>query len=67
LFLLHPLLDVLLETGDLSGFYPLHQIYLNASTAQWAANLALLAVTLWIWRERAPTTQKTPIGSTDSD
>jgi hypothetical protein len=47
---LHPVLDARLESGSMEGFYPLHQIYLIASSAQWGINLALIAVTLWIWQ-----------------
>ena len=47
---LHPVMDARLESGSLRGFYPLHKVYLIASTFQWGLNLALPAVSLWIWR-----------------
>ena len=50
LITLHPVLDAKLEAGDMSRFHSLHQTYLIASTAQWVVNLALLAITVWLWR-----------------
>ncbi len=47
---LHPVLDTKLKTGQMRAFYPLHQAYLVASSIQWGINLALLALTVWIWR-----------------
>ncbi len=47
-------MDGRLESGSLRGFYPLHRIYLIASTAQWLANLGLLAVVLVPWRDGPP-------------
>jgi hypothetical protein len=41
---LHHLMDARLESGSLRGFYPLHRIYLIASTTQWLVNLGLMAV-----------------------
>lgn len=46
LIVLHSVMDRRLEGGSLAGFYPLHRVYLIASTAQWAASLALIAV--WV-------------------
>jgi hypothetical protein len=54
LIALHPVLDARLAAGSMRGFYPLHQVYLIASTVQWGVNLALLAATLWVWRGRDP-------------
>jgi hypothetical protein len=51
LIALHPLMDARLDSGSMRNFYPLHKVYLIASTAQWGLNLALLAVTLWIWQD----------------
>ena len=39
-----------LDEGSLRGFYPMHRLYLIASTVQWVANLALVGVSLWIWQ-----------------
>ena len=41
---LHLRMDQRLESGALSGFYPLHRVYLWLSTAQWFVNVMLLAV-----------------------
>lgn len=51
---LHPVLETRLKSGSMRAFYPLHQVYLIASTAQWGINLALLAITVWIWRPIEP-------------
>lgn len=51
LIVLHPVLDARLDTGSMRRFYPLHQVYLIASTVQWVVNLALLAISVWIWAE----------------
>lgn len=48
---LHRIMDARLASGSLQGFYPLHRIYLIASTVQWAANLGLMASVLALWRE----------------
>jgi hypothetical protein len=48
---LHGVMDERLESGSLRGFYPLHRIYLIASTAQWFVNLGLMAVVLILWRD----------------
>jgi len=55
LIALHPVMDRRLETGELSHFYPLHKVYLIASTFQWGINLAILAVSVWIWRTPSET------------
>jgi hypothetical protein len=69
LFALHKVLERRLDEGRMEGFYPLHETYLIARTAQWVANLALLAASVWIWRssQRAadapwPMTEKSVIG-----
>ncbi len=46
---LHRLMDDRLESGVLRDFYPLHRIYLIASTCQWFVNLGLMAVILVLW------------------
>lgn len=46
LVILHRVMDAHLETGSLRGFYPLHRAYLIASTAQWVANLVLMAASI---------------------
>jgi hypothetical protein len=51
---LHDLMDERLEAGTLRGFYPLHRVYLIASTAQWFVNLGLMAVVLILWRNSRP-------------
>ncbi len=51
LIVLHGELDRRLDAGHLLGFYPLHRVYLVASTAQWFANLGLLALLLGPRRE----------------
>jgi hypothetical protein len=43
LILIHRVLDRRLETAELSGFYPIHRVYVWVSTIQWLANLGLLA------------------------
>jgi hypothetical protein len=53
LFALHPVMDRRLDTGSLRGFYPLHRVYLIASTVQWVVNLALVAVSLVVWQGTA--------------
>jgi hypothetical protein len=62
LLVLHEVMEQRLDGGSLRGFYELHRAYLIASTAQWVANLALVAVSLWIWESSAgtgaPTTAK---------
>ena len=50
LITLHPVLDAKLDTGEMRAFYPLHQVYLVASSIQWGINLTLIAITVWIWR-----------------
>lgn len=49
LILLHPVMDRRLESAAMSDFYPLHKVYLIASTFQWGINLAILALSAWIW------------------
>ena len=49
LFAMHQVLDRKLDEGRMEGFYPLHETYLIASTVHLAANLALVALSLWIW------------------
>jgi hypothetical protein len=46
LIVLHREMDRRLDAGILVGFYPLHRVYLIASTVQWFVNLGLLAVSL---------------------
>ena len=60
LFLMHAELGRRLDSGDMTRFYPLHELYLIASTVQWAANLGLVAVSLWIWRA-APTMNESAV------
>jgi hypothetical protein len=43
LFVLHGMLDLRLDAGQLTGFYPIHRRYLWVSTFQWLINSALLA------------------------
>jgi len=47
---LHRVMDGRLGSGGLRGSYPLHRAYLVVSTAQWFANLGLMAVTLVLRR-----------------
>jgi Domain of unknown function (DUF4149) len=47
---LHDLMDQRLGSGSLRGFYPLHRIYVIASTAQWFVNLGLMLLVLVLWR-----------------
>ncbi|MGP0066784.1 MAG: DUF4149 domain-containing protein [Isosphaeraceae bacterium] len=56
LIVLHGIMNERLETGSLRGFYPLHRVYLIASTVQWVANLGLMATSLVLWghREQEP-------------
>ena len=46
LIALHRVMDGRLETGSFRGFYPLHRVYLVASTVQWVVNVGLMAVSL---------------------
>ena len=46
LIVLHRVMDGRLETGSLRGFYPLHRVYLIASTVQWFVSLGLMASAL---------------------
>lgn len=50
LMALHRVMDGRLETGSLRGFYPLHRVYLIASTVQWFVNLGLMTVLLVLSR-----------------
>jgi hypothetical protein len=50
LIVLHQVMDQRLDAGSLRGFYPLHRAYLIASTVQWAANVALVGVSLRVWQ-----------------
>jgi hypothetical protein len=43
-FGLHAIMDRRLDAGALRDFYPWHRAYLIVSTAQWAAQVALLLV-----------------------
>ncbi len=52
LIALHPIMDARLDSASMRSFHTLHFVYLNASTLQWGVNLALLAASVWIWRER---------------
>jgi hypothetical protein len=45
LIALHRVLDRRLDGAEMSGFYPLHRLYLWVSTVQWLANMTLL--TCW--------------------
>lgn len=53
LIALHWIMDGRLESGGLRDFYPLHRIYLVASTAQWFVNLGLMTTVLVLRREGA--------------
>jgi hypothetical protein len=44
LFLLHRVMDDQIDSDRRGRFYPLHRVYLLASTLQWFANLGLLAL-----------------------
>lgn len=41
-FVLHSVMSARLDAGTVRSFYPLHRVYLWASTLQWAANVGLL-------------------------
>lgn len=56
LIVMHPILDAKLGVGSIRDFYRLHQIYLIACSVQWGVNLAILAITLVIWRIGEPQT-----------
>jgi hypothetical protein len=45
LIALHRVLDLRLDAAEMTGFYPLHRLYLWVSTVQWLANMTLL--TCW--------------------
>ncbi|ODT97835.1 MAG: hypothetical protein ABS79_06870 [Planctomycetes bacterium SCN 63-9] len=46
LIVLHRVMDGRLETGGVRNFYPLHRVYLDASTVQWFLNLGLITTLL---------------------
>lgn len=54
LALLHRVMERHLDTRGLAGFYPDHRAYLLASTAQWLANVVVLATSLGSWGENRP-------------
>lgn len=60
LIALHRVMDGRLESGSLRGFYPLHRVYLLASTAQWFVNLGLIAISLVLWRASPAESESTP-------
>ena len=45
LIILHRVMDQRLDAMGTRGFYPLHRVYLIASTVQWFVHLALFALT----------------------
>lgn len=49
LIVLHDIMDARLEAGTLRVFYPLHRVYLIASTVQWVVNLGLFGTALRLW------------------
>lgn len=53
LFILHGTMARRLDEGQLRGFYPWHRVYLIASTAQWAANVGIMAATVVVWTSTA--------------
>lgn len=61
LIALHRVMDGRLETGSLRGFYPLHRVYLLASTAQWFPNVGLIASSLVLWREGPTKSKSAPL------
>jgi hypothetical protein len=63
LVVLHRVMDDRLDAGRLQGFYPLHRVYLIASTAQWFLNLGLLLVPL-LEGKTSPQRHKEHEGST---
>ncbi|MFO0960205.1 MAG: DUF4149 domain-containing protein [Isosphaeraceae bacterium] len=52
LFAAHRPMDRLLDSGSMADFYPLHRIYLAASTAQWLANMAVVGCWSLCWTAR---------------
>jgi len=54
LLVMHRVMNQQLDTGSLRGFYPLHRVYLIASTTHWFVNLGLMAVALILWSPRWP-------------
>jgi len=58
LFRLHPFLSGLMETRGLilldpEAFRPAHRLYLWTHTAQWAAGLVFVALTLFAWERES--------------
>ena len=55
LFVFHQLLDAFMDPGRTQvvinpPFYPVHRMYLWASTVQWFACLVLTWLSIWAWR-----------------
>lgn len=59
LIVLHRKMDRHLDSAGLAGFYPLHRIYLMASTAHWLINVGLLAL-FCCDREKGSETRECP-------
>lgn len=62
--LLHRVMDAYLDAGRMVDFYPLHRLYLWASTLQWGVNLGLLAGCVAV-REPGPVPASDPLAFTD--
>jgi hypothetical protein len=66
LFVLHDVMDRLLEEGPLSRFYPWHRLYLRLSTALWLSNLAQLLTWVVSWTPRGRPCLETTVAGTPS-
>ncbi len=49
-FVMHAMMSGQMDSGRLAGFYPIHRVYLVASTAQWFVNMAILVQASLSWR-----------------
>jgi hypothetical protein len=65
LMALHKVMEFRLASGSMGGFARLHRMYLLTSTIQWAANLGIIAASLWLWgrshRSSPPSSSDGPI------
>jgi hypothetical protein len=49
LVILHMRMSRHLDSQGVRDFKPFHRLYLIISTLQWVANMAIVALTIWLW------------------